>query len=57
MWYTVGMMDFYERLQEADAPLNTVPKRAIVLPLGETVHVEWQATNPAATDIRVTFSE
>lgn len=53
-------MTVYAAVDFLDAENRTtqhVPKQAIALPLGETVHVEWLATSPAAASARVTFSE
>ncbi len=40
-----------------DRHVFQVPKRALVLPLGQTIYMDWLATDPAIDTAKVTFSE
>ncbi len=46
--------DFFDKDEK---PLQRVARRALTLPLGETVYVEWLATSPNATSCRVLFAD
>lgn len=51
-----AQIDFYDSADGGHV-VQSAPKRAIPLPLGETVHLRWQAASTKATFARVTFTE
>lgn len=49
-------VDFLD-VADGNRVVQSVPKRAVPLPLGQTVHLRWEATAPTATSARILFSE